>query len=163
MHLYPLASNTTGSLREIFPTATSVGLQCQGIRFLSRAFNQSGCRITLSRMWPGFTSMLPALLLKWLQAMKTRLAQQATMCGTGILTDFHKLWHGPCAVSTDWHKVGHGPGAALTQRHGPGITDQFNSVGTLAVDMKRLRVGEVQVTATTLWHVTFTVIYESNC
>ena len=59
--------------------------------------------------------------------------------------------------------IRHGPGAARTQRHGPGITDQFNSVGILAVDVKRLRVGEVRVMATSLWHVTFKVIYESNC
>ena len=91
---------------------------------------------------PGFASMIPALLLKRLQVMKTRLAQHSTLWGTGISTDCHKVWHGPGAVSTDWHKVGHGPAAALTERHGPGITDQFNSVGISAVDTKRLIIGK---------------------
>ena len=77
---------------------------------------------------------IPALLLMWLQVMKTRLAQQSTLWGTGISTDCHKVWHGPGAVSTDWHKEGHGPGAALTERHGLGITDQFSSAGISAVD-----------------------------
>ena len=112
---------------------------------------------------PGFASMIPAILLMWLQVMKTRLAQQSTLRGTGMSTDCHKVWHGPVAVSTDWHEAGHGPGAALTERHGPGITDQFNSVGISAVDTKRPRVGEVRVMATTFWHVAFKVIYDTNC
>ena len=70
----------------------------------------------------------------WPQVIKTRLAQQSTLWGTSILTDWHKVWHGPGAVSTDWHKVWHGPGAALTERHGPGVTDQFISAGISAVD-----------------------------